>query len=343
MGSDVTDYVRSCDPCQKIKHNRGAGIGYLQPLEIPSNPFDHISLDFVTGLPPSRGKDAILVVVDKFTKYAHFIATMAKVTAEESAYLLFRHVIKFFGMPSRIIGNRDPRWTSTVWNSLARLLGTRLALSTSKHPQTDGQTEVMNQHLETMLRAYVKKDQTDWSEWLDVLQFAYNNSTHSAHKSKPAELLLGYKPRSPLDFLKEHGLTILKGQHNLRTRLMELVAHHEAARDAIKRNADRQAFQYDKGRRVPQLEVGNEVLINPHVLELIEAKGKGRKLVQRKIGPFEITEVISPTAYRLRLPDTYPMHNVVNLQHLSKYHRSPDKQRPVMTNPQDLLKSTEEY
>ncbi|HEX9613546.1 MAG TPA: reverse transcriptase domain-containing protein [Candidatus Bathyarchaeia archaeon] len=343
MRSDVTDYVRSCDPCQKIKHDRGSGVGYLQPLEIPTNPYDHLTLDFITGLPLSHNKDAILVVVDKLTKYAHFIATTAEVTAEESAILLFKRVIKFFGMPSRIIGDRDPRWTSAVWKSLALLFGTRLALSTSKHPQTDGQTEVMNQHLETMLRAYVQKDQADWSEWLDILQFAYNNATHSAHKSKPAELLLGYKPRSPLDFLKEHGLTVLEGQHSLRSRLMDLVAHREAARDAIQRSADRQAFQYDKGRRAPQLDLGDEVLINPHALELIETKGKGRKLIQRKIGPFEITEVVSPTAFRLRLPDSYPMHNVVNIRHLTKYHRSPDKQRPTLTNPRDLLKSSEEY
>jgi len=169
MRSDVTDYVRSCDPCQKIKHDRGSGVGYLQPLEIPTNPYDHLTLDFITGLPLSHNKDAILVVVDKLTKYAHFIATTAEVTAEESAILLFKRVIKFFGMPSRIIGDRDPRWTSAVWKSLALLFGTRLALSTSKHPQTDRQTEVMNQHLETMLRAYVQKDQADWSEWLDIL------------------------------------------------------------------------------------------------------------------------------------------------------------------------------
>jgi len=343
MRSDVTDYVRTCDPCQKIKHDRGSGTGFLHPLEIPTYPFDHLSLDFITGLPSSNDKDAILVVVDKFTKYAHFIATTADVTAEESASLLFKCVIKFFGMPSRIIGDRDPRWTSAVWSSLALLFGTRLALSTSKHPQMDGQTEVMNQHLETMLRAYVHHDRTDWSKWLDVLQFAYNNSTHSSHKSKPAELLLGYKPRSPLDFLKEQGLTVSKGQPNLRVRLMELAAHRDAARDAIKRSTDRQAFQYDKRRKAPLLETGDEVLINPHALELIEAKGKGRKLIQRKIGPFEITEVISPTAYRLRLPDSYPMHNVVNIQHLTKYHRSRDKSRPIMSNPRDLLKSTEEY
>ena len=96
-----------------------------------------------------------------------------------------------------------------------------------------------------------------------------------------------------------------------------MAAHREAARDAIQRSADKQAYQYDKGRQPPKLNVGDEVLINPHSLELVDVKGKSRKLVQRKIGPFEITETISPTAYRLRLPDTYPMHNVVNIQHLT--------------------------
>lgn len=108
MCSGVTDYVRSCDPCQKIKHDRGSGVGYLQPLEIPTNPYDHLTLDFITGLPLSHDKDAILVVVDKLTKYAHLIATTAEVTAEESAILLFKCIIKFFGMPSRIIGDCDP-------------------------------------------------------------------------------------------------------------------------------------------------------------------------------------------------------------------------------------------
>jgi hypothetical protein len=206
MSSDVKEYVRTCDPCQKIKHNRGAASGFLQPLEIPSKPFDDISLDLITGLPKSNEKDAILVVVDKLTKYAHFIATNTEVTALQSAELLLKRVVKYFGLPSRIIGDRDPRWTSLVWNSLASLFGTRLALSTSRHPQTDGQTEVMNQNLETMLRAYIHADQKDWANWLDVLQFAYNNATHSAHKSSPSKLLLGYKPRSPLDFLAADGL-----------------------------------------------------------------------------------------------------------------------------------------
>ena len=343
MRSDVIGYVRTCDPCQKIKHDRGARMGFLKPLEIPATPFDDISLDLITGLPLSRKRNAILVVVDKLTKYAHFISTMVEVTALEVAELLFRRIVKHFGLPLRIIGDRDPRWTSAVWKALAEMFGTRLALSTSKHPQTDGQTEVMNQHLETMLRAYVNKDQKDWANWLDVLQFAYNNATHSSHKSTPAQLLMGYKPRSPLDYLAEKGLETSEGLPDLRRRIRELESHREAAQDAIKRSADKQAYQFDKGRRAPKLAIGDEVLINPHSLELIHDKGASRKLMQRRAGPFEVIDIISPTAYKLRLPDAYKGHNVFNLQHLSKYHRSPDKSRPYLTNPRDVMPSSEEY
>ena len=148
MSSDVKEYVSSCDPCQRIKHNRGAAAGFLQPLEIPAKPFEDISLDLITGLPKVDGRDAVLVVVDKLTKYAQFIATSTEVTVLQTAELLLKHVVKYFGLPTRIIGDCDPRWTSQVWNSLARLFDTKLALSTSKHPQTDGQTEVMYQTLE---------------------------------------------------------------------------------------------------------------------------------------------------------------------------------------------------
>jgi hypothetical protein len=103
MQRDVMEYVHSCDPCQKIKHDRG--VGYLQPLVIPASPFDMISLDFITGLPESHGKNAILVVVDKLTKFAQFITTTVNITAEETATLLFKQLVKLFGLPRTIIGD----------------------------------------------------------------------------------------------------------------------------------------------------------------------------------------------------------------------------------------------
>ena len=222
MSSDIKEYVSSCDPYQRIKHNQGAATGFLQPLENPVRPFEDISLDLITGLPKVNSEDTVLVVVDKLMKYALFIVTMTEVTTLQTAELLLKHVVKYFGLPPRIIGDRDPRWTSLVWNSIAWLFDTKLALSTSKHPQTDRQTEVMNQTLETMLQAYMQADQKDWAKWLDILQFAYNNTTHSLHNQIPAKLLLGYKPRSPLDFLALSGLEVSKGQPDLIRRLNEL-------------------------------------------------------------------------------------------------------------------------
>jgi transposase InsO family protein len=108
-------------------------------------------MDFITGLPESHGKTAILVVVDKLTKFATFIPTTSDVTAETTARLLFQRVFKSFGLPLEIVSDRDPRFTSNFWKALAKYYKTRLAMSTARHPQTDGQTEILNQTLETML------------------------------------------------------------------------------------------------------------------------------------------------------------------------------------------------
>lgn len=343
LRKDVSDYVKSCDVCQKVKHDRSGKTGYLKPLEIPAQPFDTISLDFISGLPMSNGKNAILVVVDKLTKYAHFIPTTTEINASETAQLLFDEIIKTYGLPRVIVGDRDPRWTSSLWQELAQLMNTRLALSTSKHPQTDGQTEAMNQQLETMLRAYVQHDKKSWSQWLNILHLAYNNSRHSSHQQTPAYLLFGYHPRTPTNVLREQGLKLESYSTPVQLRVQDIRDHRDAARDAITKSADKQAYQYDKRRNMPRFKVGDEVLINPHSLELLESKGEAKKLVQRYIGPFEVTEIISPTSYRLRLPDTYPMHNVVNLEHLTKYTRSPDTDRTLLPNPRDFIQASEEY
>ena len=139
----------------------------------------------------------------------------------------------------------------------------------------------MNQQLETMLRAYMHTDQKDWSQWLDVLQLAYNNTPHS-HKEAPAKLLLGFKPHSPLDLLHESGLEFTDSLPELCRRLTKLASLREATCNALKCSLDKQAYYYDQGRCQPNLKEGDEVLINLHLLELVDIKGKSCKLDQLK-------------------------------------------------------------
>ena len=132
MRHNMTNYVHTCDPCQKIKHNRGAGMGYLQPLAIPRKPFNIISLNFITGLLLSNRKDAVLVLVDKLTKFVHFITTTSDINAIDTATLIFKCMVKVFRLPKVIVGDRGPRWISSIWKNLAVIFSSCLALSTSR-------------------------------------------------------------------------------------------------------------------------------------------------------------------------------------------------------------------
>jgi transposase InsO family protein len=344
MRKDVLAYCETCDVCQKTKHNRTKPQGFLTPLRIPQQPYETITMDFITGLPESHGKTAILVVVDKLTKFATFIPTTSDVTAETTARLLFQRVFKSFGLPLEIVSDRDPRFTSNFWKALAKYYKTRLAMSTARHPQTDGQTEILNQTLETMLRAYVANDRESWVLWLDVLELSYNSAKHKSTGTSPARALMGFTPKTPLGVYARSGIPLPQTvSQRADERITELESHRLAARDAITRASDRQAFYYDKNRKAVLFKEGDEVLINPHALELVDVAGAGRKLMHRRIGPFTISQVISPTAYRLNLPDTLPMHNVVNIQHLTKYRRALEEDRPKLANPRDALIASEEY
>ncbi|CAI7797907.1 unnamed protein product [Closterium sp. NIES-53] len=143
MAADVQQFVTSCDTCQRIKSSKQKKkTGLLQPLPVPEQPWQFVSLDFITGLPStSRGHDSILVVIDKFSKMGHFIPTSATATAEATARLFFDRIITIHGIPATLISDRDPKFTSKFWKELMGLLGTKLAMSSAYHPQTDGQTE----------------------------------------------------------------------------------------------------------------------------------------------------------------------------------------------------------
>lgn len=152
MRKQIKGVIRSCDTCQRHKAEHMAPVGFLQPLSVPLRIWDDISMDFIEGLPLSGGKTAILVVVDRLSKYAHFIPLSHPSTAVGVAKLFFDNVFKLHGLPKSIVCDRDPTFTSAFWRELFRLNGTSFNFSSSYHPQTDGQSEVVNRTLEMYLR-----------------------------------------------------------------------------------------------------------------------------------------------------------------------------------------------
>ena len=168
MRDDVEAYVKTCLVCQQDKIEQNLPAGLLDPLPIPSRPWESISMDFIVGFPKVDGFGSIMVVVDRFSKYGVFIPATKNCPAEEAAQLFFKNVVKYWGLPQSIISDRDGRFTGKFWTELFKLLGTNLRFSTSFHPQTDGQTERINGLLELYLRHYVSATQRDWPKLLDV-------------------------------------------------------------------------------------------------------------------------------------------------------------------------------
>ncbi|KAJ3474331.1 hypothetical protein NLI96_g12517 [Meripilus lineatus] len=344
MKKDIISFCSSCDVCQKTKHSNFKRYGFLKPHAIPLNPYESVSLDLIVNLPWSDEFNAILVTVDRLTKHAQFIPTTTGLTTEGFATLFIKHVACKFGLPTNIVCDRDTRWTSEFWRHVAKRLHTSLLISSSHHPQHDGQTEIVNKQLETMLRAYVAEDRKSWAHWIPILEHSYNRRIHASTGSSPYFLLLGYEPKSPLDFL--NGQSTAVRRHALGERFIEVLQmHRESARRAIAQSQVKQARSYNKGRKAMTFEVGDWVLINPHSLEWVESKGEGAKLVQRWIGPFEIQQRIGEDTYRLRLGDNYPGSPVFNLQHLRRYVDSPAEFGPRMTLADTRLgkPATEEY
>eukprot|EP00253_Pinus_taeda_P034951 PITA_34951 len=166
--------------------------GLLQPLPIPEGKWESISMDFITGLPMVQGKDCIFVVVDQLTKYAHFFAISAHYTAAQVIELFFREIFRLHGLPKTIVNDRDSRFMGGFWQELFQLVGTELTPSTSYHPQTNEQTEIVNKWLEGYLRNYVSGQQRAWLRWLHLGEYCYITCPSSSLKQKRAEKL---KPR----------------------------------------------------------------------------------------------------------------------------------------------------
>lgn len=325
MRRSIEEYVPTCLVCQRTKARRHLPYGLLAPLPIPTRPFQEITVDLITGLPPSEslgGKryNAILVVVCRFSKYALYIPTTKNLTADGLATLLFYHVFRHFGLPGGIVSDRGSLFTSHFWRTLCHLMGVKRRLSTAWHPQTDGQTERQNQDVENYLRAYCAYEQDDWAtDRLLMAEHVYNSSVHSSTGKAPAEIVLGFLPRGPhdppMDELKNRAVAAAQ-------RAAEIRKTHEAVAQVLARSQAYQKKHYDRKRAEMQFKVGDYVMLSA---KNIKQKRPSKKISDKYLGPFKVIAVVGSAgqAYRLELPPHYRIHDVFPVSLLE-----PWKQRP---------------
>ena len=200
---DVGKYVEGCDLCQRMKNRIEELAGKLKLSEVLEKLWSHLMVDFITKLPVVAGKDTILVVCNRLLKMAHFVVMTEGTSAEGLARLFRDNVWKLYGLPESVVLDRGSQFAAELTKELNRMLEIETRLSTAFHPQTDGQTERMNQELEQYLRFFVEHRQKDWLEWLASAEFAVNNKAHLATKVSPFMANYGRELRMGGDIRKK--------------------------------------------------------------------------------------------------------------------------------------------
>ena len=309
LRQDVQGFVKTCHACARNKARRHAPYGTLKTLELPSRPWEDLSMDLIEGLPLAHSRDSILVIVDRFSKMALFIPTDRKLTAKTLADLYLTHVFSKWGKPKSIVSDRGSEFTSKFWKEFTTLLDIKSRFSTAYHPQTDGQTERVNQELERYLRHYTSYLQDDWDTWLPVAEFAYNNSVHSATGITPFFACLGYHPS--FDVCDPGSATDSPAG---RQRVADMAELWSVVREALQDAAERAAKHTDARRILPPpLAVGDGVLVRS---KNIMTKRPSKKLDCKYYGPFPIIGRIGTHAFRLRLPPVLRIHDVFHIDTL---------------------------
>ncbi|KAD4982217.1 hypothetical protein E3N88_18888 [Mikania micrantha] len=315
MKRNVLEYVDRCLTCLKVKAEHQRPSGLLQQPEIPMWKWDQISMDFITKLPrTSRNHDSIWVIVDRLTKSAHFLPIREDYSMDRLAKLYVNEIVSRHGVPISIISDRDSRFMSRFWQTLQNALGTQINMSTSYHPQTDGQTERTNQTLEDMLRSCVIDFGGSWDIHLPLVEFSYNNSYHTSIQCAPFEALYGRKCRSPICW-SEIGENQIIGPEFIQETTDKIALIQER----IKAARDRQKSYADNRRRPLEFQVGDRVMLKVSPWKGIFRFGKRGKLSPRFVGPFKILERIGSVAYRLELPlELSNIHDVFHVSNLKK-------------------------
>jgi hypothetical protein len=318
LARDVKEYCSQCVICQQVKARTDVQRAPLRQIPVPYERMHTISMDFMFGLPKTaNGNSGILVIVDSLSKYGIFEPVPDTLTSEAFANLFHRSFFKRFGMPEKVISDRDKLFTAGFWTQLAAACGVKHIFATRHHPQSNGQTERLNRTLKQMLRAFADYQQTNWEPMLPNLEFAYNDSIHSATSKTPFELLYGMHPRAP-------NLPTANGPpgpadsfHQKMTDVVQL------AKDMILISRYQTELYYNNRYSIATnqpFQVGDLVWIKTdHFIPENRRQQLSKKLIPEYVGPYPISKILNYHAVEVQFPASVRISNKINRSHLKKY------------------------
>jgi len=334
LSSDVKKYVRSCEVCCRSKDIRHKPYGFLQPLEISDLPWSSISMDFITDLPLSSGFSCIFVVIDRLTKMGHFIPLKSIPTSTETASIFIMNIFRLHGLPSEIISDRGTQFTSKFWQALCKALSVDIKFSSPFHHQTNGQTERVNSVVEQYLRCFSNFKGNDWSKYIALAEFSYNNAVQDSTNKSPFFLNYGFNPRhSPI---VPDQINVPRAQEYSK----EFDKILEELKINIKKSIEVQKEYANKNRIAPpDFKVNDKVWVDS---SLIIHKGN-KKLKPKRLGPYKIIQKISPVSFKLELPKSLRIHPVIHVSNLEPYYEEKNLRKHKKPEPPIIVNEEEEY
>ena len=324
LRKDVKNYVNHCETCLRAKPNTQGDRGRLKPNEVPLGRMDSVSMDLIVGLPETRGYHNLLVMVERLSKKVFLLPFSTNATALQIAQELYDKVFSEHGIPLEIISDRDAKFTSAMWTSFFKILGTRLSLSYAYHQRFDGQTEVTNRTIEQIMRCYINFNQDNWLDLLPNVACAINNSTHPVLDMSPNEVFYGRTITRAVNLLTRHQ----DAPSSVQELTQRLADRSALAQDYLRlAMVNFTAAHYTKMKNATidvRLQEGAYVMLDAHNLYLPGHKKRpSTKLTSRRIGPFRISKQLSDVSFELDLPLPWRPHCLFHARNLTYVPHSP--------------------
>jgi transposase InsO family protein len=342
QGKDIDRYCANCYTCRRAHVPRDKKPGLLQQLAVPDRPWQHITVDFKKCPESKSNYNMVAIFVDRLSKRPITVPVRDTITARELVPIFLTHVARHVGLPDSITSDRGPQFVSDFWNEACKRLQIKIKLSTANHPQTDGQTEIVNQYFDQRLRPYINYYQDDWDKWVAIFDYQQACLWHETTGQSPFLTEKGYEPRTSFDWESPVSASTPKERLN-RTEAKALIERlhksWEQAKTGMQQSQQRYAKQANKHRREVDFGVGDKVWVST---KHWKTDRPSRKLADQMSGPYEIIKQIGHS-FKLQLPDSIKVHPVF---HADRLRKAPEDPLPGQKNadlPPVQVNDQEEY